>query len=520
MDVLTIASDGIGMRWGTSMTQAYKSGGLRECVTLQRGVASLGRHDASAWLVAVDAHKPFLHLFARGKDTPVYKCALQEKVLAVAASRDGRMIAAGSGTGMLYLWMTHSGELVRVMNGHYRAVCALAFSPCSSALVTGGQDGLVHAWDTAALIDVHAAADAAPVASFSEHTLAVTCVTFGPGFGVASRLISSSVDCTVRVWDVPAKRAVCAVNFPSPVHVCTMDALEHRLYAGCADGVVYTVSFHAATATYDSRPAEPTLFSLLAGSHASVAATGKPSASQAFLGHTAGISDLCLTADDARLVTGSLDGTARVWDTASFQCVHTFREHHAPIHRVLLLPRQAPPLTGATSASETAEAPVDAAIVVAPLKKHATVMPLEWRASMTGPLSKDDIVCMPSLPGAFTESESARAALAAATTALVQAARAELEAAANGGGAPVATSAAEATPALSADEAAALQERVAQLEAEVARWQVVNNKLMQRLQGVDAPRPDAGSAAAASAVSRPSTAAPARAGTKRGAGAR
>ena len=72
----------------------------------------------------------------------------------MAASPDGAYVAAGGGSGRVYLWHAPSGELVRAWPAHYKAACALAFSPCGTGLASGGADGGVHVWDVAAAVDL------------------------------------------------------------------------------------------------------------------------------------------------------------------------------------------------------------------------------------------------------------------------------------------------------------------------------------------------------------------------------
>lgn len=44
----------------------------------------------------------------------------QERLTALAASRDGRYLAGGGGGGSLYVWDTASGQLLRTWPAHYK----------------------------------------------------------------------------------------------------------------------------------------------------------------------------------------------------------------------------------------------------------------------------------------------------------------------------------------------------------------------------------------------------------------
>src|SRR6056297_2669237 len=66
---------------------------------------------------------------------------------------------------------------------------------------------------------------------------------------------------------------------------------------------------------------------------------------QEFRGHSPFVNCICFTQDGSRLLTGSSDGTVKVWDARSSECLHTFRpwvesavDLEAMVHTVLPLP--------------------------------------------------------------------------------------------------------------------------------------------------------------------------------------
>lgn len=48
---------------------------------------------------------------------------------------------------------------------------------------------------------------------------------------------------------------------------------------------------------------------------------------QIFSGHTKPITSVSVSLDGTRLLSASLDGTAKVWDTTSFQLIRNFTQH-------------------------------------------------------------------------------------------------------------------------------------------------------------------------------------------------
>jgi WD40 repeat protein len=67
----------------------------------------------------------------------------------VACSADGRLCAAGTGTGVS-LWDLGARKEVHLLRGHKKEVRALAFSPDGAALASGAGDGKMLLWNVSA----------------------------------------------------------------------------------------------------------------------------------------------------------------------------------------------------------------------------------------------------------------------------------------------------------------------------------------------------------------------------------
>jgi dipeptidyl aminopeptidase/acylaminoacyl peptidase len=82
-----------------------------------------------------------------GQRTAVYPGLTAVSMLAI--SPDGSLTAsAGRGERDVHLWLTESGEAVRVLNGHSGEITGLAFSPEGRWLLSASQDGSLRIWDT------------------------------------------------------------------------------------------------------------------------------------------------------------------------------------------------------------------------------------------------------------------------------------------------------------------------------------------------------------------------------------
>ncbi len=64
-------------------------------------------------------------------------------------SPDTTMIVSGGDDGTVRLWDTATGRELRTLTGHTHWVWSVGFSPDTTMIVSGGVDGTVRLWDVA-----------------------------------------------------------------------------------------------------------------------------------------------------------------------------------------------------------------------------------------------------------------------------------------------------------------------------------------------------------------------------------
>lgn len=112
---------------------------------------------------------------------------IPEEVEEVALSRDARYAAASS-SGVIRIWEAESLGQVARLRGHTGAVGALAFSPDSRFLLSGGQDGCARLWDLMTQEEAQL---------YSGHANAVSAVAFGHR---GHLIATGSSEGAVRIW--------------------------------------------------------------------------------------------------------------------------------------------------------------------------------------------------------------------------------------------------------------------------------------------------------------------------------
>jgi WD40 repeat protein len=214
-------------------------------------------------------------------------------VNAVALSADGRIALTGSADQTARLWDTATGKEIKRLTGHSYTVGAVALSPDSRlALTACAEEQTAWLWDVAT---------GRKIREFAGHTYPVTAVAFSPDGKIA---MTGSSDNTARLWDATTGKEVRRLEGHS----------EPIMSAGfLADNQIALIG-HGNVAEVTDRV--PWLWN----------ATSNNGIIR-FNGHAGWIPSVKVSADGQRLLTGSYDQTARLWDAETGKEIRRFAGH-------------------------------------------------------------------------------------------------------------------------------------------------------------------------------------------------
>jgi WD40 repeat protein/uncharacterized protein YjbI with pentapeptide repeats len=233
---------------------------------------------------ALMAHREFLPIIQLGEASGVQSGSF---------SPDGRFLACGGLDGVVRLWRTEDGRLIRTLAGHQGGVRSVSFSPNGALLASGSDDKTVRLWDPSTGKSLHILAG---------HWEGVLCVSFSPN---GALLASGSGDKTVWLWEPSTGTRFLTLT-------------GHR-------GGVLCVSFSPDGALVASGSDDTTVRLWKLSTEKSLGT---------LKGHYKRVRSLSFSHNGALLASGSDDTTVRLWDPSTGKSLSILKEHRQEVRSV------------------------------------------------------------------------------------------------------------------------------------------------------------------------------------------
>ncbi|KAF8220379.1 WD40 repeat-like protein [Tricholoma matsutake] len=176
----------------------------------------------------------------------------------------------------LHVWDALTGTLLATLVGHANLISTISFSADSTQLLSGSHDSTIQLWGVETPIALK---------TFSGHSSAVLSVGF---FNSGARFVSGSLDRTIRIWDTAAGITIQVIEMGN----------RHKL---------------------DSIALSPTAsqIAVVVDAVIEIWDSAKGGLQKTFKGHSAEVMKVAFSADGNQIVSGSFDGSIRMWHVAS-----------------------------------------------------------------------------------------------------------------------------------------------------------------------------------------------------------
>lgn len=241
-------------------------------------------------------------------------------------SNDGKLVVTASDDGTAIVWSARTGERLQTYIGHTDDIMYACFSPDDKQLLTSSFDGTAAIWDVASgrrlfvmrsktssaamnyasyspdgvlvatsgwdnTVRIWNAYNGEPIKALNGHADVVCSSFFHPR---GDKIISTSRDGSVIVWDIQTAKAVKTFTLPASSDWAVWNPAGDRIVAACRDGNAYVIDAQS----YDVK--------------------GTISY------HRSWVWSAEYSKDGRQIITGGRDGAVAVWDAQSFKRIRSF----------------------------------------------------------------------------------------------------------------------------------------------------------------------------------------------------
>ncbi|KAI0331448.1 WD40 repeat-like protein [Cubamyces sp. BRFM 1775] len=286
------------------------------------------RNGQGGFMLAAQQDKSIMNVYNFQKDQLALKIVLPERLSAIAVDPKGKYCAGATAQGRIFLWEIASGVMFNSWDAHYRQINVLRFTQDGAALLAGSEDSGVSVWSTPRLVDETLQNELpTPYCSFTDHTLPVTDIVCGVGPFPSCRIITASVDHTVKLWDPASKTLLTTFYFPQPITCISWDPTERLFFAASADGSIHQVNLFRQREDKYSRAAMEAVGGAGVSDVIRINDIDPKDAKKRLISIGEPVTAMTISLSGSMLLAGTTSGLIHIYDIASHQQLRTLSSH-------------------------------------------------------------------------------------------------------------------------------------------------------------------------------------------------
>jgi len=248
----------------------------------------------------------------------------------IAYSPDGGAVLTAGDDGVARVWDAASGRQRMKLGGHPAGLLRAVWSPDGKTIATGGADGAVHLWR---------ADGGSKVADLEPHAAAIYWLVFDAG---GHQLASASEDGVAHVWDLDAGRLRARIETGAGSIAVQFDPAGSRLVTAGTRNAIWSRDGRLETELVGHRQKvwvaafDPAGRYVATGSLDGTARLWDAASGRLLhvLGHEQRVTHVGFAPDGGLLATASADRSVRLWDVETGEPRATLRGHTGQINRV------------------------------------------------------------------------------------------------------------------------------------------------------------------------------------------
>ncbi len=281
-----------------------------------------------------------------GEFTDLYGCIStlnghSSWVLALAASPDSQTLVSGGLDDRIIVWDLLSGDADKILDGHTKPINGLAITPNGKTVVSCSDDISIKFWrlSTGSL-----------ERSLSAHTRDINSIVVSPD---GQFLVSGAEDRTVCAWHLDTGALL--RSYPEVSGMIRSVAISGNaqvVACGGLDNKVRVWSFNTTQLLHCFTGHNNSVLSVaLAQSGRYVVSGGKDRTikiwntqsgelERTLVGHSDTVNSVAMTLDGRYVISGSGDKTIRIWHFASGEPIVTITGHKSAVNAIIISPNQ------------------------------------------------------------------------------------------------------------------------------------------------------------------------------------
>lgn len=230
--------------------------------------------------------------------------------------------------------------MINSFQAHFKAVTRVEFSACGGYCATISDDGMARIWEVAMIVDQSQAGNIVsvsskktiiPYRSWSPHTLSAKDLFLVSGFS-SLRVFTCSTDRTVVMYDAHSGKQILRISLSHSLECITCNPLQDICFVGATNGNIFIIDLSVTAIGMSAANATTGYIAPRAGAMSTSAESSNTSKGQGQLGnlpagvsimegHTRAVTSLSCSLDNTTLVSSSEDGSLRIWDIWTKQCL-------------------------------------------------------------------------------------------------------------------------------------------------------------------------------------------------------